>query len=466
MLEANGFAPAVVAGTSAGSVVGALYASGMNAFEMQEKAVALDEAKIRDLQLSSGGLVLGQKLEDYVNEQVRRKPLEQMAKPFVVVATRLEDGERTVFARGNTGQAVRASSSVPGVFQPVTIGKYHFVDGGIVSPVPVDAARQLGADIVIAVDISNKARGQTPGDMLGTLGQSIAIMGQKLGQAELARADVIIRPQVLDIGSADFSQRANAILEGEKAALAVMPQIRERVAQLQAERALPPGVRGSCPKSGNRGIARNAGGLQNHRRRSGSGSGASPRVPERAGSVGGILHVPASLPTAIWPPRPGSAPCPDAARTLHARWRLGGVVGGFHGHDAFQNIQAGRLLVVRLPAVPALRPGGQWRCQPPPAAGRPRAGRRGPVRPASAGWPARHPAGPSIAVAVPTQCGPGQRRAQPQWLVQAGLRACTITLHAQRQGLLAQVVGLPGAEVALVCIMHFLGNAGCVRPVA
>ena len=237
MLEANGLAPAVVSGTSAGSVVGALYASGMNAFEMQEKAVALDEAKIRDLQLSSGGLVLGQKLEDYVNEQVRRKPLEQMAKPFVVVATRLEDGERTVFARGNTGQAVRASSSVPGVFQPVTIGKYHFVDGGIVSPVPVDAARQLGADIVIAVDISNKARGQPPGDMLGTLGQSIAIMGQKLGQAELARADVVIRPQVLDIGSADFSQRANAILEGEKAALAVMPQIRERVAQLQAERA-------------------------------------------------------------------------------------------------------------------------------------------------------------------------------------------------------------------------------------
>ena len=236
MLEANGFTPAVVAGTSAGSVVGALYASGMNAFELQEKAVALDETRIRDLQLSSGGLVLGQKLEDYVNEQVRRKPLEQMAKPFVAVATRLEDGQRTVFARGNTGQAVRASSSVPGVFQPVTIGKYHFVDGGIVSPVPVDAARQLGADVVVAVDISNKARGKTPGDLLGTLNQSIAIMGQKLGEAELARADVIVRPQVLEIGAADFTQRANAILEGEKAALAAMPQIRERVAQLQAER--------------------------------------------------------------------------------------------------------------------------------------------------------------------------------------------------------------------------------------
>lgn len=237
MLEANGFAPAVVAGTSAGSVVGALYASGMNAFELQEKAVALDEAKIRDLQLASGGLILGQKLEDYVNAQVRNLPIERLAKPFAAVATRLEDGERTVFTRGNTGQAVRASSSIPGVFQPVAIGKVHFVDGGVVSPVPVDAARQLGADVVVAVDISNKARGQAPAGMLGTLGQSIAIMGQKLGQAELARADVVVRPQVLDIGAADFTQRASAILEGEKAALAAMPQIRERIAQLQAARA-------------------------------------------------------------------------------------------------------------------------------------------------------------------------------------------------------------------------------------
>lgn len=236
MLEAQGFTPSVVAGTSAGSVVGALYASGMDAFALQAKAVALDEASIRDLQLSSGGLILGKKLEDYVNAQVRGQALEQLAKPFVAVATRLEDGERTVFARGNTGQAVRASSSVPGVFQPVQIGKYHFVDGGLTSPVPVDAARQLGADLVIAVDISQKARGKTPDHLLGTMGQSIAIMGQKLGQAELARADVVIRPQVLDMGAADFSQRAQAIVEGEKAALAAMPRIRDHVARLQAER--------------------------------------------------------------------------------------------------------------------------------------------------------------------------------------------------------------------------------------
>ncbi len=236
MLEANGLRPEVVAGTSAGSVVGALYASGMDAFQMQQQAFALDEAKIRDVSLFSGGVVKGQKLQDYVNELVRQKPIERMSKPFAAVSTQLETGERTVFTRGNTGQAVRASSSIPGVFEPVSIGRWHYVDGGIVSPVPVDAARQLGADFVIAVDISTKASGKTPGSLLGNVNQSITIMGQRLGAQEMARADVVIRPRVADIGAADFDQRNNAILEGEKAAMAAMPQIRAALARMQQSR--------------------------------------------------------------------------------------------------------------------------------------------------------------------------------------------------------------------------------------
>ena len=236
MLEANGFEPVVVAGTSAGSVVGALYASGMDAFQMQQKAVALDEASIRDMRLFSGGLVQGRKLQDYVNAQVGNKLAQQLRKPFAAVATQLETGERAVFVRGDVGQAVRASSSIPGVFEPVSIGGKTYVDGGVVSPVPVDAARQLGAEFVIAVDISSKASGQRPDGLLGTVGQSIAIMGQRLGEQELARADVVIRPAVLDIGAADFEQRGRAILEGEKAAMAAMPQIRAGVQRLQQAR--------------------------------------------------------------------------------------------------------------------------------------------------------------------------------------------------------------------------------------
>ncbi|TWI13447.1 patatin-like phospholipase family protein [Aerolutibacter ruishenii] len=236
MLEANGIQPVVVSGTSAGSVVGALYASGMDAFQMQKVAFALDEDKIRDVSLFSGGVIKGQKLQDYVNELVAQRKLEAMKRPLAVVATRLEDGKRTVFVRGNTGQAVRASSSIPGVFEAVKIGDSTYVDGGVVSPVPVDAARELGADFVIAVDISSKADGKAPGSLLGNINQSITIMGQKLGALELQRADIVLRPKVLDIGAADFAQKNTAILEGERAALAAMPRIKAKIAQLQQAR--------------------------------------------------------------------------------------------------------------------------------------------------------------------------------------------------------------------------------------
>ena len=237
MLEANVIDVDVVAGTSAGSVVGAMYASGMDAFALQEHAVALDEASIRDVRLFSGGLLQGQKLQDYVNQQVGNRPIERLGKPFAAVATRLDTGERTVFVRGNTGQAVRASSAVPGVFEPARIGGHSYVDGGVSSPVPVDAARQLGADVVIAVDISTQASGTTPADMLGIVNQSIAIMGQRLGAEERGRADVLIRPEVNDIGPADFSQRARAIAQGERAALAALPQVRAAIARVQEQRA-------------------------------------------------------------------------------------------------------------------------------------------------------------------------------------------------------------------------------------
>jgi NTE family protein len=240
MLEASGIHPDAVSGTSAGSVVGALYASGMDAFQLQEQAFALDEGKIRDVRFFSGGMVQGQKLQDYVNELVRQTPIEKMHTPFAAVATELETGTRAVFIRGNTGQAVRASSSIPGVFEPVEINGRHFVDGGVVSPVPVDAARQLGADIVIAVDISARPDGSNPDSMVGIVGQSITIMGRKLAEQELARADIVIRPKVGQIGPTDFDQKNVAILEGERAALAAIPAIKAKIAEKTAAMGKPP----------------------------------------------------------------------------------------------------------------------------------------------------------------------------------------------------------------------------------
>lgn len=235
VLEGAGLVPAVVSGTSAGSVVGALYASGLSGIELQEQSFALDEGRVRDLTLFGvGGLVKGEKLQSYVNELLKQRPLEGLAKPFAVVATNLDSGERVIFARGNSGQAVRASCSVPGVFQPAVIAGKRYVDGGLVSPVPVDAARELGADLVIAVDISSKARDGKAEGILSNLNQTITIMGQKLGEQEMKRADVVIRPRVGQIGAADFDQKHVAVLEGEKAAQLALPAIREAVARWQA----------------------------------------------------------------------------------------------------------------------------------------------------------------------------------------------------------------------------------------
>jgi len=236
MLEASGIHPDVVAGTSAGSVVGALYASGMGPFQLQQAALALDEASIRDVRLFSGGLVQGRKLQDYINQEVGNRPIERLQLPFAAVATQLESGQRTVFVLGNTGQAVRASSSVPGVFEPTAIDGKHYVDGGVVSPVPVDAARELGADFVIAVDISAKPDASNPEDMLGIIGKSITIMGRQLGEQELARADEVIHPALDGIGAADFAQKNLAIMRGEQAALAAIPTIRARLAAMKAAR--------------------------------------------------------------------------------------------------------------------------------------------------------------------------------------------------------------------------------------
>lgn len=237
-LEAQNLAPAFVSGTSAGSVVGALYASGMSGFTLQEASFALDEKRLRDVDwLSLGsGLLKGQKLQDYINELVGNRTLEKLGKPFVAVATELDTGKRVVFARGNTGQAVRASCSIPGIFQPAVIAGKRYVDGGVVSPVPVDAARELGADLVIAVDISARVGDSKASDSLGDIvGKSITIMGQKLGEQELARADVLVRPRIEKMGVGDFEQKNQAILEGEKALLAALPAIQEAIRKWQAK---------------------------------------------------------------------------------------------------------------------------------------------------------------------------------------------------------------------------------------
>ncbi len=158
VLEANGIVPDIITGTSAGSVVGSLYASGLNGMQLQAKAMQLDESELTDWTLSTKGFLKGEKLENYINTQLGNRPIEKLPRKLGIVATELDSGQKVVFRMGNTGQAVRASASIPNVFLPVVIGGKRYVDGGLVSPVPVSAAREMGADFVIAVDISAKPK--------------------------------------------------------------------------------------------------------------------------------------------------------------------------------------------------------------------------------------------------------------------------------------------------------------------
>ena len=218
VLESHGIKPKIVTGTSAGSFVGSIYASGKTPFQLQQIAFSLKESDIRDLTLNRQGVVLGQKLQDYVNRQIANKPIEQFPIRFAAVATRLDNGKRADFIKGNAGQAVRASCSIPNVFVPATIGGTKYVDGGLVSPIPVQTAKDMGADIVIAVDISARPVGDKPLSMFGLLDQTINIMGQQSINSELNKANIVIQPQVGHLGTLDLKASNEAILQGEKSA--------------------------------------------------------------------------------------------------------------------------------------------------------------------------------------------------------------------------------------------------------
>lgn len=228
VLEEAGIRPALVAGTSAGSLVAAFYASGKTGAQLQRVAENMDEATFADwtLPIFSRGILRGEALARYVHAQVRGRLIEDMPLPLGIVATDLRSGQGVLFQRGDTATAVRASSAIPAVFQPVSISGRDYVDGGLVSPVPVRYARQMGAELVIAVDISNGPEGNAAGDTLEILLQTFTIMGKSINGLELRDADVVVRPLLNGMGSSDFSARRRAIEAGRVAMRQLMPQLR------------------------------------------------------------------------------------------------------------------------------------------------------------------------------------------------------------------------------------------------
>lgn len=235
VLEQNGIRPDLVVGTSAGSLVAALYASGKNGAELERAALAMEEATLTDwtLPLQGRGMLRGEALARYVRQAVDGKLIEQMVLPLGILATDLGSGQGTLFRRGDAALAVRASSAVPGVFTPVRIGASEYVDGGLVAPVPVSQARAMGAEVVLAVDISSDPEGNEASGLLSVMLQTTAIMGQSINRHELRGADVVLRPALSGVGSADFSARQRAIAAGRAAMQAALPRLKAELAKLR-----------------------------------------------------------------------------------------------------------------------------------------------------------------------------------------------------------------------------------------
>jgi NTE family protein len=237
VLEANDIHIDIVAGTSAGSVVGALYAGGYNGKEIEQIALDLDEDSLKDTDLSTRGYIRGELLQDFINRKLQNRSIEQLGKPFIAVATQLSTGNTVAFNRGNTGKAVRASSSIPAVYYPVLIGGEEYVDGDLKKPVPVSVAREMGADIVIAVDVLQTPKGSPPPlDVIDILRQSLHIMRQSILARELETAQIVIHPDIGITPEINAESKRRLIKNGEDAAIAMLPQIREWVQKIANEK--------------------------------------------------------------------------------------------------------------------------------------------------------------------------------------------------------------------------------------
>lgn len=223
----------MIIGTSVGSLIGAIYASDLNSFELEWTAFSLEKEHLFDFAMLSAftsmGPVKGDKLEEFVKTKVPVANIENLKLPFAAVATDLNRGLRVVIDKGPVGRAVRASSSIPGVFNPVEHQGKLLVDGGVIDNIPISVAREKGADIVIAVDISENVVNYNVTNLIDVMLQSVNIMFRENVEYKKKDADVLIVPPVGTVGSFDFTQKKRCMQAGIEATQKAMPEIRKKI---------------------------------------------------------------------------------------------------------------------------------------------------------------------------------------------------------------------------------------------
>lgn len=238
-LEAARIRPDVIVGCSAGSLVGAFWAAGQTGAQMEDLALRVKDSEVIDLIAGKQnyGLVSGRGLQSFVNQALNGQTIERLPIPFAAVATRYPEGELVAFREGDTGFAVRASCSIPGVFIPASGDDGDYLDGGLVSPIPVATARRLGADVVLAVDVGGPDDNADKSlSIYNVVMRSFEIMSQSLRKHEATDADVVVRPEVARVRSTDFSARKLLIALGQHAGARLVPVLRAKLEPAPARR--------------------------------------------------------------------------------------------------------------------------------------------------------------------------------------------------------------------------------------
>lgn len=242
VLEQEKIPVTMVVGTSVGSLIGSLYASNPNSFELEWAAFTLEKSDLFDYKLlgpiTGMGVVKGDKLEAFVRSKIPAANIENLKLPFAAVATDLNRGTRVVLDRGPVAPAVHASSAIPGVFEPVIYQGKLLVDGGVMDNIPIAVAREQGADIVIAVDISENVVNFNISNVVDVTQQSVNIMFNENVKYKKKDADILISPAVGDISMLDFTQKKRCMLAGIDAAQKAMPEIRRKIEEWERNNAV------------------------------------------------------------------------------------------------------------------------------------------------------------------------------------------------------------------------------------
>lgn len=230
-LESAGIEPDVVVGSSVGAIIGALYADGVPAAEMEALAMSLNPLRFASLSMR-GAAGSGSAIEAFVNDRIGNKPLQSLRRPLVAVAVRKADGRLVAFSRGNTGVAVRASSAMPGRFMPTRIQGVEYIDGDEVSPVPIRVAKDLGADVIIAVDVSAHLASTPPEAPQHWRARDQRRAGQV--QSEIALANVVVHPDLGYYADIREAYRQKCIRIGRHTADQAIPAIKRAIAEANA----------------------------------------------------------------------------------------------------------------------------------------------------------------------------------------------------------------------------------------